>query len=146
MMPFVRGTLNLRTYWSERANVTSTCFTSKGRAIRDSSVDTQYGARVVCSHWQLQTMSKWEADSAVMDAMSDLERVQWVARMDDGSRGATVTWAINPRLISQFQSQRDQVIAARQARRNEIYEEYQKVDPNHRPKPVYGYDKDRHGD
>lgn len=98
------------------------------------------------AHWQLQTMSKWEADSAVMDAMSDLERVQWVARMDDGSRGATVTWAINPRLISQFQAQRDQVIAARQARRNEIYEEYQKVDPNYRPKPVYGYKEGVHGD
>jgi hypothetical protein len=97
------------------------------------------------AHWQLQTMSKWEADSAVMDAMSDLERVQWVARMDDGSRGATVTWAINPRLISQFQAQRDEVIAARQARRNEIYEEYRRVDPNYRPKPVYGYDKERHG-
>jgi len=98
------------------------------------------------AHWQLQTMSKWEADSAVMDAMSDLERVQWVARMDDGSRGATVTWAINPRLISQFQSQRDQVIAARQARRNEIYEEYQKTDPNYRPKPVYGYKEGVHGE
>ena len=98
------------------------------------------------AHWQLQTMSKWEADSAVMDAMSDLERVQWVARMDDGSRGATVTWAINPRLISQFQAQRDKVIAARQARRNEIYEEYQKTDPNYRPKPVYGYKEGVHGE
>jgi len=98
------------------------------------------------AHWQLQAMSKWEADSAVMDAMSDLERVQWVARMDDGSRTATITWAINPRLITQFESHRDAVIAARQARRREMYEEYQKTDPNYRPKPVYGYKEGVHGE
>jgi hypothetical protein len=84
-------------------------------------------------------MSKWEADSAIMDAMSDLERVQWVARMDDGSRASTVTWAINPRLAIQFKAQRDAVIAARQSRRNEIYGEYMLENPEYRPQSVYGY-------
>jgi putative DNA primase/helicase len=91
------------------------------------------------AHYQLQAMSKWEADSAIMDAMSDLERVQWVARMDDGSRASTVTWAINPRLAIQFKAQRDAVIAARQSRRNEIYGEYMLENPEYRPQSVYGY-------
>lgn len=93
------------------------------------------------AHYQLQAMTKWESESAIMDVMSDLERVQWVARMDDGSKTSMITWAINPRLSTQFQDQRAAVIAARQARRMEMYDDYMRINPDYRPKPVYGQDE-----
>jgi len=93
---------------------------------------------------RLSTVGRWDADAQVMDAMSDLERIRWVARMDDGSRGANVKWAINPALAIQFRKHRDAVIMARQERQREIYRE------NPHPgsqvgKDVHGFNPERHG-
>ena len=91
-----------------------------------------------------QGMSSWEAERSIMDVMSDLERVRWVARMDDGTKGETVKWAINPQLLTQFKEHRDKVIVARQTRRLEMYDDYMRVNPDYRPKTVYGFDPERH--
>ena len=93
---------------------------------------------------RLTAVTRWEADQVVMDGMRDLERVRWVARIDDGSRTSVPTWAINPQLLAQFEEQRDKVIIARQERLQEIYAD--NPHPESRiGKDVYGFDPNRHG-
>ena len=94
---------------------------------------------------RLTTVTRWEADQVVIDGMRDLERVRWVARVDDGSRAATPTWAINPQLLVQFEAQRDKVIIARQERQREIYAD--NPHPGSRQgKDTHGFIPDKHGD
>ena len=93
---------------------------------------------------RLNTLGRWDTETQIMDAMSDLERVKWVARMDDGSRGSTVTWAINPALAIQFAEHRDAVIRARQERQREIYRDNPKKG-SRVGKDVHGFDPERHG-
>jgi hypothetical protein len=94
---------------------------------------------------RMGSVSRWEMDSTIIDSMHDMERVRWVARIDDGARTSAPTWAINPALLVQFQDQRDKVIIARQERQREIYADNPKVG-SRMGKDVYGYDHERHGD
>ena len=95
--------------------------------------------------FRLAALARWDVDKQIFDAMGDLERVRWVARIDEGAKGSPVVWAINPQLQVQYAEHRDAVIRARQDRQREIYRD--NPHPGSRQgKDVRGFDPERHGD
>jgi hypothetical protein len=68
-------------------------------------------------------MNEWAKDQMVIDAMSDLEKIKYVARLDDGSElhKHRAEWAINPAIVTSFADHRKRVLRAKQRQRDEIY-------------------------
>ena len=96
--------------------------------------------------FRLQALGRWDVETQIYDAMSDLERVRWVARIDEGIKGQPVTWAINPQLMVQFNDQRNAVIKARHERKREIYADNMTIHPeSQRGKEVHGWVEELHG-
>jgi len=60
-------------------------------------------------------------DRMVIGAMQTLEEAGWVVRLDDGSREHLhqADWAINPALVNAFDTQRTEIIKARQRAEDE---------------------------
>jgi len=60
-------------------------------------------------------------DRMVIGAMQTLEEAGWVVRLDDGSREHLhqAEWAINPALVNAFDTQRTEIIKARQRAEDE---------------------------
>jgi len=73
--------------------------------------------------WPNDRLSDWAKDQMVIDAMGDLEKVRYVARLDDGSElhKHRAEWAINPAILTTFAEHRKRVLRAKQRQRDEIY-------------------------
>lgn len=85
----------------------------------------------------LDGMTVWQQDQMVMSSMQVLENVNWVVRLDDGSKENQhhAVWAINPDLATKFKDHRAEVVRAKQRQLDEIY----KLSTKEKPK-VYGID------
>lgn len=82
----------------------------------------------------LEGVNAWTADQWVLNAMYNLEQVNWVKRIDDGTQEhrSMAQWAINPRLLEEFKDYRRQVIVAKQ----KIFDDIYNRQPANKPRPL----------
>jgi hypothetical protein len=68
---------------------------------------------------RLEGRSTWDGDQIVLRSMHDLEKAQWVIRLDDGSRENQhfAEWAINAKLGTMYAEHRKKVNDARERAR-----------------------------
>lgn len=68
-------------------------------------------------------LNTWMQDQWILGAMSELEKVKYVVRLDDGQNEHRhiAEWAIDPRVKDIFKDYRRQVMEAKQRRHDEIY-------------------------
>jgi len=87
---------------------------------------------------QFKGKPQWIQYEMIYGAMSHLENVQWVARIDDGEDEYKhrAQWYINPALKDLFKDYRAEVIAAKQRQLDHIYRLSTKEKPR-----VHGYDQ-----
>ena len=89
--------------------------------------------------WPRENMNDWVKDQLVIDAMTDLEKIKYVGRLDDGSElhRHRAEWAINPGILTMFAEHRKRILKAKQRQMDETY----KLSTKGR-KLVKGYDPD----
>lgn len=63
---------------------------------------------------QLEGMTEWARDQAILDAMGTLEQGRWVAQTSSDLNRHAASWTIHPALASLFADHRRAVIAAKQ--------------------------------
>ena len=73
----------------------------------------------------LEGVTGWTADQWVLNAMYNLEQVNWVKRIDDGTQEhrSMARWAINPKIMEEFRDYRRKVIQAKQKMMDDIYDQ-----------------------
>jgi hypothetical protein len=76
--------------------------------------------------------TSWQQNEWTMNAMYLLEKMQWVARVDDGGREGSghATWLINPHLRTTFKAYRDAVVRAKLERNADRLEKAGSLQPN----------------
>ena len=88
---------------------------------------------------RIGSLTVWNQDQILYNAIYPMERDKWVMRVDDGSQEHRhhAEWVVNPLLKDMFKTYRKDVIAAKQRYRNDMYRLNSSA-----IKPVYGYTPD----
>jgi hypothetical protein len=113
-----------------------------------SDTHQQINLRALCqsAKRRLGTLSGWQRDNAVIDAMTTLEQSGWVVRIEDKFATRNVVWAIDPRLSTLYVDYRQEVIKAKQRRVDEMYGECHTWKDIRGKLMVRGYDPDEMDD